>query len=67
MRVIRKDWAKNIDSVVKFLLEPGIELCTIIQVYDFYDKRNKLEMLKVVAKKQQQRNYRISYFKKWQS
>ena len=58
-----KDLLQKIDIVNKALQEPGIELCTIIKLYDslithFHDRRNKFEMFESMAKDITQSDYK---------
>ena len=63
MRVIWKDLLQKIDIVNKALQEPGVELCTIIKLYDslithFHDARSKLVIFESMAKNLTQSDYK---------
>lgn len=63
MCVIWKDLLQKIDIVNKALQEPGIELSTIIKLYDsliihFHDTRDKFEMFEGMAKDLTQSDYK---------
>jgi hypothetical protein len=63
MCVIWKDLLKNIDIVNKALQEPGIELFTIVKLYDsllahFQIMRSKFDVFETIARKLTSSNYK---------